>query len=157
MPCQQSTPPLLKIKQISSEIYSTEFTLESLIYFWNQIFFQKCTHLNHLGKGLWMCPHFTITMNSKNLKYHADFTRLTHKDYKKQHSIISVGNGNIFLKGTYVLSYWASCSIFTRYSGGVGTPFQTPKMSQVFISLAKIFTYFIAPSKLLCCYEPHLP
>lgn len=62
-PCQQSTPQILKIKQINSELYSTQFTLELLIYFWNQIVFQKSTRLNNLGKGLWMCPHFTITMN----------------------------------------------------------------------------------------------
>lgn len=51
-----------------------------------------------------------------------------------------------FKTSTYVLSYWARVSIFTRYSSGMETPFWTPAMSQVFISSIKIFTYFIAPS-----------
>lgn len=94
-PCQQSMPQLLKIKHVNSEIYGTELTLESLIHFWNWIFLQKSTYLNHLRKGLWICPQTTITMNSKSSKHHADFTRLIHKDYKQQHSIICVGNRNI--------------------------------------------------------------
>lgn len=39
-----------------------------------------------------------------------------------------------FKTGIYVLSYWASISIFTRYSSGMKTPFWTPEMSQNFIS-----------------------
>lgn len=55
-----------------------------------------------------------------------------------------------FKTGIYVLSYWASISIFTRYSSGMKTPFWTPEMSQNFISSInqsiKISTCFIAPS-----------
>lgn len=39
-----------------------------------------------------------------------------------------------FKTGTYVLSYWPSINIFTRYSSDMETPFWTPEMSQIFIS-----------------------